>query len=331
MRSLARLPARSTASACSCRPEKGSFPSVLVHIGTPAVVAGVPRIAVVVPPDPSHDGGLDPATLVVAAELGLRDVYRLNGPSGIAALAFGTGQVPQVGKIVGPGSPAVTLAQQLCQIHGTQVVAGLGPTDSLIVADRSAHPAVLAADFINEAEHGEDSSAVLISTDAALLEEVAQHVEVQLNGLPEPRRSYAAMALANGGMVLAEDRAQALSVANAYAPEHLQLAVTDAQSWLPDVRFAGTVLTGQWTSFAASNYVIGTPATLPTTGFATSISGVTAHTYLNSIAIAQLGPNEFWPLAPAIEDLAEHEGFPAHRASVTVRRDVHGSPESVAT
>lgn len=305
---------------------KGSFPSVLVQIGTPAVVAGVPRIVVVVPPDPARSGGVDPATLVVAEELGLRDVFRLNGPSGIGALALGTESIPRVSSIVGPGSPAVTVAQQLCQAYGCQVVSGLGPTDSCIIADSRADSAVLAAGLINEAEHGLDSSALLISTDAALLQDVGKHVTHQLARLPEPRRGYAASSLATGGLVLAEDQAEALAIANAYAPEHLQLAVADPESWLPAVRYAGTVLLGQWTSFAASNYVIGTPATLPTTGFATSVSGVTAHTYLNTISTATLGSDDFWALAPAIENLADHEGFPARRSSVTVRRDVHGVP-----
>lgn len=303
---------------------KGSFPSVLVQIGTPAVVAGVPRVVVVVPPDPLRSGGVDPATLVVAQELGLRDVFRLNGPSGIGAMALGTESVPRVSTIVGPGSPAVTVAQQLCQGYGCQVVSGLGPTDSLIIADASADPVVLAADVINEAEHGMDSSAVLVSTDAALLETVSRHVRDQLDRLPEPRRAYATSSLATGGLLLARDRAEAMEIANQYAPEHLQLAVEDPRAWLSAVRFAGTVLLGQWTSFAASNYVIGTPATLPTTGFATSVSGVTAHTYLNLISTAELGAEGFWELASAIEDLAAHEGFPAHAQSVTVRREVHG-------
>jgi len=159
---------------------KGSFPSVLVQIGTPAVVAGVPRVVVVVPPDPTRSGRVDPATLVAADELGLRDVFRLNGPSGIGAMALGTERVPRVGTIVGPGSPAVTVAQQLCQGYGCQVVSGLGPTDSCIIADTSADPAVLAADLINEAEHGPDSSAVLVSTDATQLRAVAGHLTQQL-------------------------------------------------------------------------------------------------------------------------------------------------------
>lgn len=299
---------------------KGSFPSVMVQIGCAAVAAGVSRIVVVVPPAP--DGvGVDPATLVVADELGLREVYRLNGPSGIGALAFGTESVPKVRKIVGPGSPAVTVAQQLVQSSGCLVASGLGPTDSLIIADSTADVTMLAADFINEAEHGTDSSAVLVSTDREILALVAKEVASQIALLPEPRQGYARRSInENGGLVLAADRREALEIANAYASEHVQLAVSDPDSWLDEIDYAGTILLGQWTTFAASNFVIGTPATLPTTGFAKGVSGVTAHTYLNSIATARVSEPGFWDLADHIEAFARHEGFPAHLASVTVRR-----------
>jgi len=311
---------------------KGSYPSVLIQIGTPAVVAGVSRIAIVVPPNPTPGRArVDAATLVVAAELGIDEVYCLNGPSGVAALAVGTETVLAVGKIVGPGSPAVTIAQQLVQSMGVQVAPGLGPTDSLIIADSTADPVILAADFLSEAEHGVDSSAVLVSTDRNLLEQVANEVETQWRDLPDPRRDYAKSSISdNGGLVLAASDEQALEIANAYASEHVQLAVADPEAWLAGVRQAGTVLLGQWTPFSASSYSIGTPATLPTTGFAKSVSGVTAHTYLTKIATAAVSENDFWTIAPAIEVLAAHEGFPAHRASVTVRRNLHGRPASVS-
>lgn len=299
---------------------KGSFPSVMVQIGCAAVAAAVPRIVVVLPPAPGGTG-VDPATLIVAEELGLNEVYRLNGPSGIGALAFGTESVPRVRKIVGPGSPAVTVAQQLVQTTGCLVASGLGPTDSLIIADQTADVTMLAADLINEAEHGADSSAVLISTDRSLLEQVAGEASTQLARLPEPRQGYARRSiLENGGLVLAADRPEALRIANDYASEHVQLAVSDPDSWLEEINYAGTVLLGQWTTFAASNFVIGTPATLPTTQFAKAVSGVTAHTYLNAIATARVTENGFWGFADHIEAFAHHEGFPAHLASVAVRR-----------
>jgi histidinol dehydrogenase len=258
---------------------KGSFPSVMIQIATPAVVAGVQRIVVMVPPLPGGTGQVDPATLVAARELGLNEVYRCNGPAGIAALACGT------------------------------------------ETDDSADPRLLAADLINEAEHGLDSSAVLVGTSRAVLEAARGFVMQQLETLPEPRRTYATTSIArNGGLVLVHSRAQAMDLPNAYAPEHLQLAVTDPEAWLPLVRYAGTVLLGQWTTFAASNFAIGTPATLPTTGYAQVSSGVTASTYLVRVAVAQLDEAEFHRLAPVVTELARHEGFPAHAATVTIRQ-----------
>ena len=131
---------------------KGSFPSVLTQLGTPAVVAGVPQIAVVVPPVPGADGAVDPAVLCVAVELGLTDVFRANGPAGIAALAFGTESIPRVRKIVGPGSPPVQAAQIECQRFGCHTQMLLGPSESLIIADETADVRLLAADLLNEAE-----------------------------------------------------------------------------------------------------------------------------------------------------------------------------------
>lgn len=302
---------------------KGSFPSVLIQIGVPAKVAGVPDIQVVVPPAPGTNGAVDPATLVVAARLGFKDVYRVNGPSGIGALATGTETIRRVGKIVGPGSVPVAIAQQLVQRSGCSVVPGLGPTDSLIISDEHSDIDMIAADVVNEAEHGPDSSAVLVSMSRPLLEKVAVAIEGQLASLPEPRRSYARASIeGNGGLVLADTWDQCLEVANDYASEHVQLAVADPRTALQGVKYAGTALLGQWTTFAASNFVIGTPATLPTTGYAKYVSGVTAHTYLNRISTAEIGEEEFWSVAHSIKTLARHEGFPAHEASVLVREHV---------
>lgn len=299
---------------------KGSFPSVLIMVATPAVVAGVGRIALVLPP--GVDGRVDPAVLFAAHELGLTEVYRSNGPAGIAALACGTATIPAVRKLVGPGSPAVALAMAEAQRLGCLVEVGFGPTDSLIVCDGSADPRLLAADLLNEAEHGLDSAAVLVGTDLQVLRRAAAEVSAQIAELPGPRRDYAeASVRANGGIVLARSREEAMAIANAYAPEHLQLAVEDPEAWLPLVRHAGTVLLGQWTTPSASNFAIGTPATLPTLGFAKVTSGVSVHTYLTRIPVAQLDKDAFWRLAPTITALAEHEGFPAHAATVTIRQN----------
>ncbi|MFD6548510.1 histidinol dehydrogenase [Streptomyces sp. NPDC058398] len=307
---------------------KGSYPSVLVQLGTPARVAGVPEIAVVVPPVPGSDGRVDDAVLVVAAELGLRQVFRANGPSGIAALAFGTETVPKVRKVVGPGSPAVTCAQVEVQRYGTVTSMLLGPSESLILADDSADVPLLAADLLNEAEHGPDSSSVLVTDSRTLLEAVQREVARQLALLPEPRRGYAELALGvNGGAVLVEDLHEGAEVANQYAPEHMQIAVRDEDAVLDLLHDAGEILVGQWTPVSAANFVIGCPAALPTSGFAKVNGGVTAEAFLKRTAVARADARALARMSGTVTAFTRHEGFPAHEAAVRIRLDraAHGA------
>ncbi len=291
---------------------KGSFPSVLVQIGVPATVAGVPEIAVLVPPMPGT-GEVDPATLAVAHELGLANVYRANGPAGIAALTFGTETFPRVRKIVGPGSPAVTAAQVLAQRHGTATNMLCGPSESLLLADAAADPRRLALDLVNEAEHGTDSAA-LVATDAPELAAALEaFVAEQVAALPEPRRTYATAVLGDlGGVLLFDTMTEAIAFANEYAAEHMQVATADPEITLRDLRYAGEMLLGQDTPIGASSYSIGIPATLPTGGFAKVNGGVTARTFQTTTSIARLSPEALALLAGPTTALADHEGFPAH-------------------
>jgi histidinol dehydrogenase len=301
---------------------KASYPSVLVQLGTPAVVAGVPEIAVVVPPVPGSGGEVDKAVLAVAAELGLREVFRANGPAGVAALALGTGTIPKVRKVVGPGSPAVACAQVEVQRYGTVTTMLLGPSESLIIADDSADPRLLAADLLNEAEHGPDSSSVLVTDSGSLLASAQAEVARQLAELPEPRRGYAAAALGtNGGAILARDLAEATDVANAYAPEHMQIAVRNEDAVLDRLHNAGEILIGQWTTISAANFIIGCPASLPTSGFAQVSGGITAETFRKRTAVARADERALRRLSESIFTFAGHEGFPAHERAVRVRTE----------
>jgi histidinol dehydrogenase len=299
---------------------KGSFPSVLVQLAVPALVAGVETIVVCVPPLPGGGGAIDPAVLAVCQLLGLSNVFRVNGPAGIAAMAFGTASVPKVRLVVGPGGPAVTCAQLEVQRFGTVTTMVLGPTESLVIADDSADAILLAADLLNEAEHGSDSTTLLVTTSSQLLDDVQREVARRLATLPEPRRTYAGDALGlRGGAVLVDDVDEASRVANAFAPEHLQLAVRDATRVLGLVINAGEVLVGQQTPFAAANYVLGCPASLPTSGFAKVSSGITAHTFRKRTAVAQMDEGALRRVTPSVIALARHEGFPAHEAAMTAR------------
>ena len=301
---------------------KGSFPSVLVQIGTPAVVAGVPEIAVVVPPLPGGDGEVDPAVLCAADQLRIRQLFRANGPAGVAALAFGTESIPKVRKVLGPGSPPVQAAQIACQQHGCHTQMLLGPSESLIIADDSADPRLLAADLLNEAEHGPDSASVLVTDSESLIEAAQLEIASQIALLPEPRRAYAHTALGeNGGAILVTDLAEAAAVANWYAPEHMQIVARDEEAVLAMIDHAGEVLLGQQTPMSLANYVIGVPAALPTGAFARVTGGVTAETFLKKVSIAKADAGALQRLSPAALALADHEGFPAHAAALRARGD----------
>jgi len=296
---------------------KGSFPSVMIHLGTPAVVAGVAEIAVVLPPLPGGNGAVDPAVLAVAGRLGIREIYRCNGVAGIAALALGTETARRVRRIDGPGSPAIAAAQLAVQRHGVAVGLLYGPSEAVILADHTADPDLLAADLLNDAEHGHDSAALLITSDPALIDAVEARVAVRLANLPEPRRSYAASSISvYGGAILARSLDEGVAFINEYAPEHLQVATSRPEEWSSQVKNAGEILIGQGTPFVVANFSLGIPNTLPTGGFAALSSACTAHTFLKRSTVARLSAGALSDLRPGVRALAQHEGFPAHAAAL---------------
>ena len=309
-----------SSTALFCPAGKASYPSVLAQLGGPAVVAGVPQTVVITPPTPRSSGAVDPATLVVAQRLGLRNVFRVNGPAGVAAVAFGTEHIPKVVKVVGPGSPAVTCAQVEVQRHGCSTMMLLGPTESLVIADESADPVRLAADLLIEAEHGTDSTVVLVALSGSVASSVDAELTRQIAALPARRAEAARASLSvNGGCVLVDSLEEACHVANEFAPEHLQVAIADPFQALPLLRNAGEILLGQDTPFAAANFVIGCPASLPTSGFAAVSSGITAEAFLKRTALAQTSTEALKRMAPSILALADHEGFPAHANALRLR------------
>ncbi len=301
---------------------KASYPSVAYQLAVPAVVAGVREIALIVPPVPGGAGEVDPAVLTVCRKLGIEQVFRVNGPAGIAALGFGTQTFPKVRKIVGPGSPPVTCAQVEMQRHGVATMMLLGPTESVVIADGSADPVRLALDLLIEAEHGTDTAVVLVTTSPAIVDATEAEVVRLLGTLPVARAEAARAALGvNGGVVLVADLDEAAAVVNRYAPEHLQVAVArEAEDRLLELLTdAGEILIGQDTPFSAANFVIGCPASLPTSGFAHVSSGITADTFLKRTAVARADERALARMAPSIVALADHEGFPAHAAALRER------------
>ncbi len=297
---------------------KGSFPSTVITMLTPAVVAGVEEIVVLVPP--RAQGAVDPATLVAADLLGIERIYRANGPAGIAALALGTATFPKVEAVIGPGNPYVVAMQLLVQTLGVRMLALLGPTEIVVLADGEADPHLVALDLLNEAEHGSDSAALLVTPSEPLAHEVRARLEALLERLPEPRRTYARDALSDlGGLVVTRDLEEAVAFVNLYAPEHLVIHAREAWDLARRVRHAGEILVGPHTPPSSANYAIGVPAALPTGGAARTTSAVTVWTYLKISSLARLDGEALDRLRPVVERLGHYEGFPAHVLSVQER------------
>ncbi len=301
---------------------KASYPSVAYQLGVPAIVAGVPNIVLVVPPIPGGNGEVDPAVLVICRLLGITQVFRINGPAGIAALGFGTESIPKVRKVVGPGSPAVTLAQVEMQRHGLATMMLLGPTESLVIADHTAHIGKLASDLLIEAEHGTDSSVVFVCTSADTIDAVETELQIQIADLPANRAEACRASLGNnGGAILVSTLAEAIEVTNMYAPEHCQVAVSaqHEEMVVDGITNAGEILIGQHTPFSAGNFAIGVPASLPTSGFAHVSSGITVNAFLKHTATAKATETALRRMAPTVLALSDHEGFSAHGNAIRRR------------
>jgi histidinol dehydrogenase len=297
---------------------KGSFPSVMIMLGAPAVVAGVERIVAVTPPGPN--GEVDAATLVAAEACGVKDVYRIGGVQAVASLAYGTAKIPKVDKIIGPGSGYVTAAKRL--LYGV-VDVGLpaGPSESIILADENADPELVALDLLIEQEHGPDSTALLVTHSEALIKKVMARLPGLIKRLPEKRRNFIKQGFANfGGAVLTRDLEQSIEFVNLFAPEHLEVLTAQPFEALEKIKNAGEILLGPDTPITLGNFNLGIDAILPTGGFAKSFSGVSVYDFLKRSSIGYVTPQGFKSLAPSAETLARYEGFPAHAMAVADRR-----------
>src|SRR6266702_1595558 len=299
---------------------KGAFPSVMYMLATPASIAGVPRIVVCTPPGPG--GEVDPATLVAADLCGVHEIYRVGGAQAIAALAYGTASIARVHKITGPGSGFVSAAKRL--LYGT-VDVGLpaGPTESITLADASADPELIARDLLIEAEHGPDSSSLLVTDCRPLVEAVMNLLPGKMAALPEWRRAFCRTVFeapeGTGGIVLTSSMREAVHFVNEYAPEHLEVQVLEPFALLPELKNAGEILIGRYTPFCTGNYCVGTNAVLPTGGFAHTYSCTSVFDFLKRTGIAYLTQEGYASLSGTTRRLAEFEGFPAHANAVTER------------
>jgi histidinol dehydrogenase len=296
---------------------KGSFPSVMLMLTVPALVAGVPRVVVVTPPNP--EGKADAASLVAAHVAGVSEVYAVGGMQAVAGLAYGTQTLPKVSKIIGPGSSYVSAAKRV--LYGV-VDVGLpaGPSESIILCDENADPRLAALDLLVEAEHGPESAAILVTHSREVAEKAEKYLAEFIPQLPEWRRKFVENVLANyGGILLTGSLNESIDFVNEYAPEHLEILTNDPFITLNRIQNAGEILLGPYTPIPISNYCLGLNAILPTGGFARSFSSVSVWDFLKRSGIGYLSREGYDRLSKTTTVLADYEGFPAHAMSIRER------------
>jgi histidinol dehydrogenase len=289
--------------------------STVLMLAIPARVAGCREVVLCSPPD--KNGNIDDATLYAARICGVTNVFKVGGAQAIAAMAFGTESVPKVFKIFGPGNQYVTSAKQLAAQTGTAIDLPAGPSEVAILADDTCNPAFVAADLLSQAEHGVDSQCLLVATNESIADQVLEEIERQLEKLG--RREIAQAALENSNVVIESDLDKAVDLINEYAPEHLILAVREADAVANLIVNAGSVFIGNYSTESAGDYASGTNHTLPTNGHARSYSGVSLDSFVKKITFQKLTEQGLLTLGAAIEIMAAAEGLDAHKNAVSIR------------
>lgn len=293
-----------------------AYPSSVIMNAVPAVVAGVREIIMMVPP---KNGKINPYVLLAARAAGVEKIYKIGGAQAIAAMAFGTETVPRVDKITGPGNIFVTLAKK--EVYGHVDIDMLaGPSEILIVADKTADPVYTAADMLSQAEHDPLASSIVITDDEELAGKVAAEAEQQLAKLP--RREIAQASIdRNGLIVVAEDMMQAMRFANVSAPEHMELLTAQPFQLLPYVRHAGAVFLGAYSPEPLGDYFAGPNHVLPTGGTARYYSVLNVETFMKRTSIISYTQPALAAVSDDIIRLAETEGLQAHANAIRLRRN----------
>ncbi len=291
-----------------------SYPSSVVMNAVPAKVAGCRRLAMVVP---TPDGHINPLVLAAARIAGVDEIYRIGGAQAIAALAYGTQTIPPVDKIVGPGNAYVAAAKRrVFGVVGIDMIAG--PSEVVILADRSADPRFVAADLLAQAEHDEAAQSILITDDASLARAVRSEVDRQLADLPRAEIAGASWR-ENGAVILSPSLEAALPLIDRLAPEHLEIMTGDAEALAGKVANAGAIFLGPHTPEAIGDYVGGSNHVLPTARSARFSSGLGVLDFMKRTSLLKCDPRSLSVLGPAAVALGEAEGLEAHARSVALR------------
>lgn len=296
---------------------RASYPSTVLMNAIPAKVANVERIVMVTPP--GKEQKINPAVLVAAQEAGIEEIYRIGGAQAIGALAYGTETIPKVDVITGPGNVYVTLAKKM--VYGTVGIDSLaGPSEVLIIADEQAHPIHVAADLLAQAEHDPMAASILLTTDAVLAKKVQAEVSRQLED--HPRKTLTEKAIAHYGLIVIVDSLEAAAeLSNYFAPEHLELEISDPWDLIEQIRHAGAIFLGNSTPEAVGDYLAGPNHTLPTSGAARYASALGVETFMKHSSLIQYSATALKKMSSTIQILAQAEGLPSHGDSVKFRTE----------
>ncbi|MEG3767263.1 histidinol dehydrogenase [Alteromonas sp. 14N.309.X.WAT.G.H12] len=293
------------------------LPSTVLMLGVPALVAGCARKVLCTPPNQA--GEIAPEIAYAATRCGIDEIYLCGGAQAIGAMAFGTDSITKVDKIFGPGNSFVTEAKQQVSQRpdGAAIDMPAGPSEVLVLADNNADASFVASDLLSQAEHGPDSQAILVTDSAELISATKAEVTRQLATLS--RTSIASQAMENARYILTEDMPSAISVSNAYAPEHLIVQTDNARDLLPYIKYAGSIFVGKWSPESAGDYASGTNHVLPTYGYARNYSSLGLLDFMRRYTVQELSETGMRNLGPAIMTLAKAEGLDAHEQAVALR------------
>jgi histidinol dehydrogenase len=291
-----------------------AYPSSVLMNAVPAKVAGVSRLAMVVP---APDGKLNPLVLAAARLAGVDEIYRVGGAQAVAALAYGTDSIAPVAKIVGPGNAYVAAAKRLVFGKvGIDMVAG--PSEVLIIADKTANADWIAADLLAQAEHDASAQSILITDDAGLADRVEKSVQSQLKTLPRAKVAGASWS-DFGAVIVVRKLDDAIALVDQLAPEHLEILADDPERLVKQIRNAGAIFIGAHTPEAIGDYVAGSNHVLPTARSARFSSGLGVLDFMKRTSLLKCGPEQLRALGPAAIVLGEAEGLSAHARSVSIR------------
>ena len=289
--------------------------STVLMLAVPAHIAGCKEIVLCTPPN--REGKVHPAILFAAETAGVSKIFKAGGIQAIAAMAYGTESVPKVYKIFGPGNQYVTAAKQLVSLKDVAIDMPAGPSEVEVIADGTANPDFIAADFLSQAEHGADSQAMLVTSAESIVSPVVDAIQQQLSELS--RKDITAKALEHSRIIVLKDEQEVIAFTNMYAPEHLIVQTENCAHIAEQIENAGSVFMGPYTPESAGDYASGTNHTLPTNGYAKAYSGVNLDSFIKKITFQEITAEGIKNLGGTIQTMAGNEQLDAHRNAVTIR------------